>query len=987
MEERTKNDSTGTSGRRIRVLIEDGTIKSVCLSDYRGFELPTQNEEIVSDLQNLKHLHEPGIYCNVEARYKSNLPYTRSGDMLISVNPFQWLKIYDTDVQERYAHELIFKKSDSDPRDHLEPHLFEVSALAYRGLFLEGYDQSILISGESGSGKTESNKLLLQFLARFGAKNKSKGSSHTLRCILEANPVLEAFGNAQTVRNSNSSRFGKYTQILFDHSDPRLQRTPKILGSVSSVYLLESSRIVRPEPRERNYHIFYQLLAAHDSRKRQVWKQLIGRSPENFKYLGCTDVNCIEGIRDSEHFEKNWSALLDIGISHSEIIELMRAVCIVLGLGNLIFDGDQDSSEIVWQKDEFEDSLMELMGISRDDLRKCLTQRNMTANNETFIVPVSVSDAKAACDAFAKVIYTTMFSWLVRKLNEKTSGGAVDSKYVGGSIGLLDIYGFEYGEKSNFGQFCINYANEKLQQKAINDVFRLTKEEYEYEGIRLDYVEFKDNEKVLNIIEGKMGIMSLLNEECFRPKGSGVSFAQKVLQAYENTPYVCPVKPRQVEFGVLHYAGIVVYDASNFVQSNQDSLPVDLSQCAKKFSNRIIAKHFDDDLATDSSLLRCRELIRNHYKEVQNGEEDESSKSQQDSNSDKQQSSWKKHSTIQNSPIHGPLLLEKSRAKVFNGNETSKNACDSSQKKMQTPLNRKSEPSFSGLKREQNIGRKASFRSSHSLSEFERTKIMREKEESFVKSRSSNVIKSRSKTSSHPEKLQSSGSIIGETVWTKYQEQLKELIATLSATKSRYVRCIKPNDIAEPRLMDQRKTIEQLKCAGIVATVKLSRAIYPSSMKNRVLRYRYDALWDKHAFPPRNKRVAKAELRYKIECEALLACALRTMELTMPDKTILPYVVGKTRTYFKSGALEFLESRRVLTLDNVAVVIQKLCRGYLARKRQAIIKKIIPVIQRWYRKVSETRKKTVSHQRRQFLETRRIFERNRSPILINRPVY
>jgi myosin-5 len=209
----------------------------------------------------------------------------------------------------------------------------------------------------------------------------------------------------------------------------------------------------------------------------------------------------------------------------------------------------------------------------------------------------------------------------------------------------------------------------------------------------------------------------------------------------------------------------------------------------------------------------------------------------------------------------------------------------------------------------------------------------------------------------------------------------------LSATKSRYVRCIKPNDIGEPRLMDQRKTIEQLRCAGIVATVKLSRALYPNSMKNSVLRYRYDALWDKHAFPPKSKRVAKAELRYKIECEALLACALRTLEVAMPGKTILPYVVGRTRTYFKSGALEYLESRRVLTLDNVAIVIQRFSRGFLTRKRQILIMKTIPVIQRWYRKVSVTRKKTVTYQRRQFLETRRIFERHRSPLLINRPLF
>jgi myosin-5 len=269
-------------------------------------------------------------------------------------------------------------------------------------------------------------------------------------------------------------------------------------------------------------------------------------------------------------------------------------MCIVLQLGNLIFDADPDNEEnsVITSLDELE-ALASLMGMEVRDIRNALTIRTVTARNEVYKVPLNAVAAKDCCDAFAKEIYARVFDWLVRKINDATAAevnyNADDAPVNLSIIGLLDIFGFESFEVNRFEQLCINYANEKLQQKFTQDIFRSVQAEYEYEGIELDEVKFEDNAAVLKLVEGRMGLISVLNEECVRPRGNDVSFVIKLNAINKDSGYLVQDKFfRDYEFGIEHYAGPVVYDATNFVKKNMDTLPGDLKDCATKCANKLV---------------------------------------------------------------------------------------------------------------------------------------------------------------------------------------------------------------------------------------------------------------------------------------------------------------------------------------------------------------------------------------------------------------
>lgn len=491
---------------------------------------------------------------NLKARHVQSKPYTRTGDIVIAVNPYKWLlDLYSEERRHHYARALVFEntynKEAGDPRSKLEPHVYEASSLAYRGLAVEGEDQSILVSGESGAGKTETVKILMNDLASVqqeaqgfsGGINQRNSSSKTgtthgtssviVQRVLDSNPLLEAFGNAKTVRNDNSSRFGKYNQLQFHGEDPEAaaycgKTLPSCIlaGSKCEVYLLEKSRVVSHEEEERTFHIFYQLLAAPEDVKVDIWEGLADTDNESFAYVGYTETEIIEEKTDAERFQLTVDSLALVGIEGDKLKMLMRAICIVLQLGNIVFDPDptdHDKSHITSVEDL--EALAELMGIRQDDLVSALTLRTVRARNEEYKVPLNPDRARDSTDAFAKEIYAKTFLWLVRSINDATSAEKNydgDKKDGFGIIGLLDIFGFESFETNRFEQLCINYANEKLQQKFTQDIFRSVQAEYEYEGIELGEITYDDNTDVLDLVEGRMGLLSFLNEECVRPKVS-----------------------------------------------------------------------------------------------------------------------------------------------------------------------------------------------------------------------------------------------------------------------------------------------------------------------------------------------------------------------------------------------------------------------------------------------------------------------------------
>ena len=438
----------------------------VKLKDYQNNSLPLQNVteggqmKAVKDMIELGFLHEAAILYNLKHRHTKDIPYTRTGDIVIACNPYKWFpNLYTDENRTKYSRSLVWEagKKDYDPRHDLEPHVYETSALAYKGLIFDGQHQSILVSGESGAGKTETVKICMNHLASVVQTQDHdlvQQDQGVITRVVDSNPLLEAFGNAKTRRNDNSSRFGKYIQLQFDqHDGSRVT----LAGSTCDVYLLEKSRVVRHEPEERTFHIFYQILAAADKVKGQFWKKLKGTNNSSFSYVGPTDTECIEGVTGADQFQHTLTSLAIVGVVGQELETLMQAICVVLQLGNVVFGPSPKDSDhaLITSAGELRD-LADLMGIPKKELEATLTQRKVKVHTEETMVPLSVEAAKDSADALAKQIYDRVFLWLVRRINVATTAGGTQDY---GIIGLLDIFGFESFPVNSLEQLCINYAN------------------------------------------------------------------------------------------------------------------------------------------------------------------------------------------------------------------------------------------------------------------------------------------------------------------------------------------------------------------------------------------------------------------------------------------------------------------------------------------------------------------------------------------------
>jgi len=808
----------------------------VDLTDYNRGVLPMQNVDengrmrTYSDMVELPFLHEAAILYNLKQRHLDSHPYTRTGDIIIAVNPFQWFtKIYTEKVRVNYSNKLVWEDHEGDPRRLVEPHVYEISALSYKGLAFGGDNQSILVSGESGAGKTETVKIAMNHIASV-QRGKITASNDAfidpvVQRVLDSGPLLEAFGNAKTRRNDNSSRFGKYTQLQFDQGDKSLSQFAskggvncKLAGSKCDVYLLEKNRVTYHDPAERTYHIFYQLIAAPESEKVSFWSGMKGKTNESFRFIGTACTDTIEKMTDKQHWENTNAVLKEIGVTGDKLKTLFSALCMVLQLGNLSFmkDPEDDDRSVVRDKKEFA-ALSGLMGVSEQDLINCLTERTMKTRTESYKVPLNADASQEAADSFAKEIYSKSFLWLVRAINDAT---CAEINYDNGSnldfgiIGLLDIFGFESFVRNRFEQLCINYCNEKLQAKFTVDIFRSVQEEYEYEGIPLDEIKYDDNTDVLDLIEGKAGLLSMLNEECVRPKGSDQAFVQKAFAANKKSPCLILSRMNRKEFGIHHYAGKVMYDSDGFVSSNQDTLPSDLFDCALKSSNQILSKHLTNE-----------------------------------------KSSNLEEKNVASSSKRGPPKRAKSN-------------------------------------------------------------------------------------------------LVAPTAWTKYKGQLTKLMTMLKQTNSRYIRCIKPNTVKKPSIMQHLTTIEQLRCAGVVAAVTLSRSAFPNRIENKTAKFKFSSMWERSKFPSKSKSDMEPAGKLKCDCEAMLTCALKQMETNEGGKVVKAFVVGKTRSYFRLGALEYLEANRTKEMGSQVVSVQRYIRGWFIRKdhQQADNKKrkAVAKILKWY---------------------------------------
>ncbi|XP_059260907.1 unconventional myosin-Ia [Mustela nigripes] len=550
----------------------------------------------VEDLVLLEPLEQEPLLRNLQLRYEKKEIYTYIGNVLISVNPYQQLPIYGLEFIAKYRDYTFYE---------LKPHIYALANVAYQSLRDRDRDQCILITGESGSGKTEASKLVMSYVAAVCGKGEQVNS--VKEQLLQSNPVLEAFGNAKTIRNNNSSRFGKYMDIEFD-----FKGSP--LGGVITNYLLEKSRVVKQLEGERNFHIFYQLLAGADAHLLKALK--LERDTSGYTYLN-QKVSRVDGMDDTSNFKAVQSAMAVIGFSEEEIHQVLEVTALVLKLGNVEladeFQANGISASGIRDGRGIQE-IGEMMGLKSEELEKALCSRTMKTAKEKVVTALNVIQAQYARDALAKNIYSRLFNWIVNRINESIKVGTGEKKKV---MGVLDIYGFEILEDNSFEQFVINYCNEKLQQVFIEMTLKEEQEEYEREGIPWTKVDYFDNGIICNLIEhNQRGILAMLDEECLRPGVvSDTTFLAKLNQLFsKHNHYESKVTQNAQRhydhtmglssFRICHYAGKVTYNVNSFIDKNNDLLFRDLSEAMWKARHPLLRSLFPEGDPKQTSLKR-----------------------------------------------------------------------------------------------------------------------------------------------------------------------------------------------------------------------------------------------------------------------------------------------------------------------------------------------------------------------------------------------
>ncbi|XP_027909793.1 myosin-2-like isoform X1 [Vigna unguiculata] len=536
-----------TSGEEAFVSLSNGNVMKVDRSEI----LPANPDvlEDVDDLIKLGYLNEPSVLHNLKLRYSQGMIYSKAGPVLIALNPFKDLQMYGN----KYV-------SACSQRTMNSPHVYATVDAAYNKMMRDEVNQSIIISGESGSGKTETAKIAMQYLAALGGGG---GNCAIENEFLQINRILEAFGNAKTARNNNSSRFGKLIEIYFGC-------TGKICGAKIQTLLLEKSRVVQLARDERSYHIFYQLCAGSSS---DLKEKLNLRAVSEYKYLVQSDCMSIDGVDDAKNFDQLMEALDAVQIYKEDQELIFKILAAILWLGNISFQVDRDNQiEVV--DDEAVNSAAQLMGCSSQDLMTALCTHKIQADEDTIEKKLTLKQAIERRDAIAKFIYASLFNWLLDQVNKSLEAG---KKCTWKSISILDFYGFQTFQKNGFEQFYINYANERIQQHYNRHLFKLEQEDYELDGIDWTKVDFEDNQGCLDLFEKKpQGLLSLLDEESNLPNVSDLTFANKLKHHLHPNP--CFKGERGRAFRVRHYAGEVLYDTNEFLEKNRDTMSSDCIQ-------------------------------------------------------------------------------------------------------------------------------------------------------------------------------------------------------------------------------------------------------------------------------------------------------------------------------------------------------------------------------------------------------------------------
>ncbi|XP_018338220.1 PREDICTED: unconventional myosin-Va isoform X2 [Trachymyrmex septentrionalis] len=739
---------------------------------------PLRNPDILigeNNLTSLSFLHEPAVLYNLQIRFQRHSIYTYCGIVLVAFNPYNELPIYGNDTIWTYRGQAM---------GDLEPHIFAVAEEAYTKLERENHDQSIIVSGESGAGKTVSAKYTMRYFATVGG---SATETQVEKKVLASSPIMEAIGNAKTTRNDNSSRFGKFIEIQFN-------KNYHITGASMRTYLLEKSRVVFQANEERNYHIFYQMCSAA-----KRLPQLYLSDQNQFHYLNQGNNPRIDGVDDLAYFNETISALTMLGFTSKQQDDMLRILAAILHLGNVnisscVKDAKQNEvdteSSYIAPSDRHLLVLSELLGVEINAMRKWLCHRKIVSTREVFLKPMTVEQANGARDALAKHIYAELFNWIVTNINISLQSPSQPHCF----IGVLDIYGFETFEINSFEQFCINYANEKLQQQFNQHVFKLEQEEYLKEDIEWTFIDFYDNQPCIDLIETKLGILDLLDEECRMPKGSDASWAEKLYTKCIKSKHF--EKPRfgYTAFLIHHFADLVQYETVGFLEKNRDTVIEEQVDVLRSSENKLLRRLFSEE--------------------------------------------------------DPKLAVPHTRVKVSAQKNVLINAANKQNKK---------------------------------------------------------------------------------TVGSQFRDSLNMLMATLNATTPHYVRCIKPNDEKEAFEYSPVRAVQQLRACGVLETIRISAAGFPSQRTYGDFFQRYRCLC-------KFKEIRRDDL--KETCRRILARYIND-----EDK----FKFGKTKVLFRAGQVAYLEKLRAEKQRDACIMIQKTVRGLIHRNKYKKIRRSILGLQRYGR--------------------------------------
>ncbi|KAM9619349.1 unconventional myosin-IXb isoform 6-T9 [Morphnus guianensis] len=902
----------------------DGTIKYVQMQLLsketdarrlveRGF-LPWHQEDF-DDLCNLPSLTETTILENLKCRFLKHKIYTYAGSILIAINPFKFLPIYNPKYVKMYENHQLGK---------LEPHIFAIADVAYHTMLKKHVNQCIVISGESGSGKTQSTNFLIHCLTALSQKGYASGVERT---ILGAGPVLEAFGNAKTAHNNNSSRFGKFIQVNYLENGI-------VRGAVVEKYLLEKSRLVSQEKDERNYHVFYYLLLGVNEEER---KEFHLKQPEDYFYLNQHNLKIEDGEDLRHDFERLKQAMEMVGFLSATKKQIFSILSAILYLGNVTYKkkatGRDEGLEV--GPPEVLDILSQLLKVKREILVEVLTKRKTVTANDKLILPYSLNEAITARDSMAKSLYSALFDWIVLRINHALLNKKdMEESVTCLSIGVLDIFGFEDFETNSFEQFCINYANEQLQYYFNQHIFKLEQEEYKSEGITWHNIDYTDNVACIHLISKKpTGLFYLLDEESNFPHATNQTLLAKFKQQHEENKFFVGTPVMEPAFIIRHFAGKVKYQIKDFREKNMDYMRPDIVALLRSSDSAYVRELIGMDPVAVFRWAVLRAAIRAMAVFAEAG----------------RQRAQKTAGVVRQGPRVPLGELQRSNTPVekvyrcsmldfsFDCSEDFDiNAFEDiiSFYENKKDMHEQIIASIKGLPWQGDDPCKL-LRSLSRLqhrSHFMKSRGVKQKQiipKNLLDSKSLKLIVSMTlhdrttKSLLHLHKKKKPPSISAQ-----FQTSLNKLLETLGKAEPFFIRCIRSNAEKKEMLFDESLVLQQLRYTGMLETVRIRRSGYSA-------KYTFEEFIDQfQVLLPKNARASKEDI----------CVYLNKLKL---DENY--YQIGKTKVFMKEAERQILQDTLHKEVIRKIILLQSWLRMVLERRRFLRTRQAAIVLQAYWR--------------------------------------